>query len=121
MILVIAEKPSVAQTTPPPRGPGKGKKRQILTGSGYLVSWCVEHLVGLSAAAAYGEQYKKWQATTAYRFCRRNGNTPLLLTRKSNSKPQKNLCTEQTFPKVGTPATQGARENSFSALSVLTR
>ncbi len=26
-------------------------------------------------------------AMTAYRFCRRNGSTPLLLTRKSNSRP----------------------------------
>ncbi|MGO0807062.1 hypothetical protein ACTPEF_23795, partial [Clostridioides difficile] len=28
--------------------------------TGYIVSWCVGHLVGLSEAAAYGEQYKKW-------------------------------------------------------------
>ena len=34
--------------------------RCFLTGSGYIVSWCVGHLVGLAEAAAYGEQYKKW-------------------------------------------------------------
>ena len=39
---------------------GKGEKDGFLTGSGYIVSWCVGHLVGLSEAAAYGEQYKKW-------------------------------------------------------------
>ena len=38
----------------------KEKKDGFLTGSGYIVSWCVGHLVGLSETAAYGEQYKKW-------------------------------------------------------------
>ena len=84
MILVIAEKPSVAQTIAAVLG-AKEKKDGFLTGSGYIVSWCVGHLVGLAEAAAYGEQYKKG-VMTAYRFCRRNGNTPLLPTRKSNSK-----------------------------------
>ena len=59
MILVIAEKPSVAQTIAAVLE-AKEKKDGFLTGNGYLVSWCVGHLVGLSEAAAYGEQYKKW-------------------------------------------------------------
>ncbi|MBY1414144.1 DNA topoisomerase 3 [Clostridioides difficile] len=59
MILVIAEKPSVAQTIAAVLG-AKEKKDGFLTGSDYIVSWCVGHLVGLSEAAAYGEQYKKW-------------------------------------------------------------
>ena len=59
MILVIAEKPSVAQTIAAVLG-AKEKKDGFLIGSGYIVSWCVGHLVGLSEAAAYGEQYKKW-------------------------------------------------------------
>ena len=59
MILVIAEKPSVAQTIAAVLG-AKEKKDGFLTGSGYIVSWCVGHLVGLSEADAYGEQYKKW-------------------------------------------------------------
>ena len=59
MILVIAEKPSVAQTIAAVLG-AKEKKDGFLTGNGYVVSWCVGHLVGLSEAAAYGEQYKKW-------------------------------------------------------------
>ena len=58
-ILVIAEKPSVAQTIAAVLG-AKEKKDGFLTGSGYIVSWCVGHLVGLAEAAAYGEQYKKW-------------------------------------------------------------
>ena len=59
MILVVAEKPSVAQTIAAVLG-AKEKKDGFLTGSGYIVSWCVGHLVGLAEAAAYGEQYKKW-------------------------------------------------------------
>ena len=52
-ILVIAEKPSVAQTIAAVLG-AKEKKDGFLTGSGYIVSWCVGHLVGLAEAAAYG-------------------------------------------------------------------
>ena len=59
MILVIAEKPSVAQTIAAALGV-KEKKDGYIKGNGYLVSWCVGHLIGLSEAAAYGEQYRKW-------------------------------------------------------------
>ena len=38
----------------------KEKKDGYIAGSGYLVSWCVGHLVQLAEAAAYGEQYRKW-------------------------------------------------------------
>ena len=38
----------------------KNKKDGYLEGGGYLISWCVGHLVQLSEAAAYGEQYRKW-------------------------------------------------------------
>ena len=59
MKLVIAEKPSVAQSIAAVLG-AKEKKDGFIVGNGYLVSWCVGHLVGLAEAAAYGEQYKKW-------------------------------------------------------------
>ena len=59
MILVIAEKPSVAQTIAAALG-AKEKKDGYIEGGGYLISWCVGHLVQLAEAAAYGEQYKKW-------------------------------------------------------------
>ena len=58
-ILVIAEKPSVAQSIAAVLGAGE-KKDGFIEGNGYLVSWCVGHLVGLAEAAAYGEQYRKW-------------------------------------------------------------
>ena len=57
--LIIAEKPSVAATIAAALG-AKEKKDGYIAGSGYLVSWCVGHLVQLAEAAAYGEQYRKW-------------------------------------------------------------
>ena len=59
MQLVIAEKPSVAQSIAAALGV-KEKKDGYMEGGGYLISWCVGHLVQLSEAAAYGEQYQKW-------------------------------------------------------------
>ena len=57
--LVIAEKPSVAAAIAAALSV-KEKKDGYIEGNGYLISWCVGHLVQLAAAAAYGEQYKKW-------------------------------------------------------------
>ena len=59
MQLVIAEKPSVAAIIAAALGV-KEKKDGYIEGGGYLISWCVGHLVELAEAAAYGEQYKKW-------------------------------------------------------------
>ena len=61
--LVIAEKPSVAQSIAAVLGV-RNKKDGYLEGNNYLVSWCVGHLVGLCGAAAYGEQYEKWNQDT---------------------------------------------------------
>jgi len=57
--LVIAEKPSVAAAIAAALGI-KEKKDGYIEGNGYIISWCVGHLVQLAEAAAYGEQYKKW-------------------------------------------------------------
>ena len=59
MKLVICEKPGVGAAVAAALGVGE-KKDGFITGNGYIVSWCIGHLVGLSEAAAYGEQYKKW-------------------------------------------------------------
>ncbi len=61
--LVIAEKPSVAQNIAAALNVG-GRKEGYIEGGGYLISWCVGHLVGLAAADAYGEQYAKWNYDT---------------------------------------------------------
>ena len=50
--LVIAEKPSVAQSIASVLGAGN-RKDGYLEGSGYLVSWCFGHLAELSDASAY--------------------------------------------------------------------
>lgn len=59
MRLVIAEKPSVAQSIAKVIG-AYNRKDGYVEGSGYIVSWCVGHLVGLAQADAYDERYKKW-------------------------------------------------------------
>ena len=74
MQLVTAEKPSVAQSIAAALGV-KGKKDGYMEGGGYLISWCVGHLVQLAEATAYGEQYKKWSYDSLPIF-RRNGSTP---------------------------------------------
>ena len=57
--LIVAEKPSVAAGIAAALGV-QGKKNGYIEGGGYIISWCVGHLVELADAAAYGEQYKKW-------------------------------------------------------------
>ncbi|MCQ4755783.1 type IA DNA topoisomerase [Enterocloster bolteae] len=59
MNLVIAEKPSVAQSIAAVIG-ATNRNDGYMEGSGYLVSWCVGHLVELAPADAYDEKYAKW-------------------------------------------------------------
>ncbi len=60
MKLVIAEKPSVAQSIAKVIGANK-REDGYLEGNGYLVSWCVGHLVELAPPAYYDEKYEKWR------------------------------------------------------------
>ena len=60
MKLVIAEKPSVAQSLAKVIGANK-RCDGYLEGGGYLVSWCVGHLVELSAPERYDERFAKWR------------------------------------------------------------
>ena len=62
MILVIAEKPSVAQSIAKVLG-ATSRKDGYLEGNNYIVSWCVGHLVGLADASSYDERYAKWRYT----------------------------------------------------------
>lgn len=59
MKLVIAEKPSVAQSLAAVLG-AKERGQGYLQGNGYIVSWCVGHLIGLAAADSYDARYSKW-------------------------------------------------------------
>ena len=65
MKLVIAEKPSVAMSLAAVLGANE-KKDGYMEGGGYLVSWCVGHLMVIC------------------RFCRKHGNMKCRRIRKSS-------------------------------------
>lgn len=58
--LVIAEKPSVARSIATVIGATE-KQNGYWQGSGYLVSWCIGHLVSFAEAGQYDEKYCKWK------------------------------------------------------------
>lgn len=58
-VLVLAEKPSVSQAIAAALGV-KGKKDGYIEGNGYIISWCVGHLVGLANADNYEARYSRW-------------------------------------------------------------
>ena len=60
MNLVIAEKPSVARSIAVVIGATE-KQNGYWQGSGYLVSWCIGHLVSFAEAGQYDEKYCKWR------------------------------------------------------------
>ena len=73
MRLVIAEKPSVAQSIAAVLG-AKVRHDGYLEGDGYIVSWCFGHLAELADAAVYNADYAKWTLAalpivpTSFRF-----------------------------------------------------
>ena len=58
-VLVLAEKPSVSQAIAAALGV-KGKKDGYIEGNGYIISWCVGHLVELANADNYEARYSRW-------------------------------------------------------------
>ena len=60
MKLVIAEKPSVARSIAAVIG-ATDRQDGYLQGNGYLVSWCIGHLVSFADAGMYDERFKKWR------------------------------------------------------------
>ncbi len=60
MRLVIAEKPSVAQSLAAVIG-ANARKDGYLEGNGWRVSWCAGHLAGLADADSYDPKYAKWR------------------------------------------------------------
>ena len=58
--LVICEKPSVAKSIASALGV-TSRADGYFEGGGWLISWCIGHLVGLADAAAYNDRYKKWR------------------------------------------------------------
>ena len=59
MKLVITEKPSVAQAVSHVIGANE-RKAGYMEGNGFLVSWCIGHLVELAQPDAYSGAWKKW-------------------------------------------------------------
>ena len=57
--LVVSEKPSVAMSYAKVLG-ATSRQDGYLEGNGYLVSWCVGHLVELAPPNVYDEKYTKW-------------------------------------------------------------
>lgn len=58
--LVICEKPSVAKSIASALGV-TSRADGYFEGGGWLISWCIGHLVGLADAATYDDRYKKWR------------------------------------------------------------
>ena len=58
--LVITEKPSVARSIAAVIGATE-KQNGYWQGGGYLVSWCIGHLVSFAEAGQYDEKYCKWR------------------------------------------------------------
>ncbi len=59
MKLVITEKPSQGVAFSKVLGASK-RGKGYYEGNGYIVSWCIGHLVGLALPEVYSEEYKKW-------------------------------------------------------------
>ncbi len=60
MKLIVCEKPSVAKSIASALGV-TSRADGYFEGGGWLISWCIGHLVGLADAAAYDDCYKKWR------------------------------------------------------------
>ena len=58
--LVIAEKPSVSKALADVLG-AKNRKNGYWEGNGYMVSWCIGHLVELAPPETYDAGYTKWK------------------------------------------------------------
>ena len=57
--MIVTEKPSVAMSYAKVLGV-HGRQDGYLEGSGYIVSWCIGHLVELAPPSTYDEKYVKW-------------------------------------------------------------
>lgn len=82
MKLVLAEKPSVAMSLSKVIGADQ-RGDGYMEGNGYLVSWCVGHLVELSQPEAYDENMPSG-GMMIFRFCRNIGSIRCPPARKSS-------------------------------------
>ena len=80
--LIIAEKPSVALAIAAVVG-AANRKNGYLEGNGYLVSWCVGHLVSLRSLKTMTFGWRVGGAQIC-RFCPTRGSTSPMKRRKSS-------------------------------------
>lgn len=74
MKLVIAEKPSAAQSYAKALNI-TAKKSGYFEGNGYIITWCIGHLAGLADAAAYDEN-TRYGNMRIYLSYLKNGSLP---------------------------------------------
>ena len=60
MRVILAEKPSVAQSIAAVLGADQ-KKNGYLQGENDIVSWCIGHLIELAPPEIYDARYAKWR------------------------------------------------------------
>ena len=81
--MIVTEKPSVAMSYAKVLGV-QGRQDGYLEGSGYIVSWCIGHLVELAPPSTYDEKYVKWNVADLP-ILRKGGSTLCLPAQKSSS------------------------------------
>ena len=107
MKLVIAEKPSVGAAIAAVLGATE-RKDGYIQGGGYIVSWCIGHLVGLAAAHAYDERYSKWRQEDLP-IMPQEWQYTVAADKKKQFATLRELCTVRTWKALCAPPTRGAR------------
>ena len=116
MKLVIAEKPSVGAAIAAVMGANE-KRSGYFEGGGYLVSWCIGHLISLADAATYNEQFRKWKyddlpiVPQEWQFIVASG-------KEQQFSILKDLMHRSDVTEIINACDSGREGNSFSALSM---
>ena len=115
MKLVIAEKPSVGTNIASVLG-ANIKKQGYLVGNGYIVSWCVGHLIELAEPEAYGEDYKikPWITDCLPIIPEKWKFGVIKETSYSVQKPEISYEMIHVLMKLSVPPTQDVKESVFS-------
>lgn len=109
MKLIITEKPSCAMTVAKVIGVHK-RRDGYLEDNGYLVSWCVGHLVELAPPQSYGEQYSIASGMLpTCRSCPSNGSTLYRRVQRSSSVFSKPSWSAAMRKVLSAPQMQGVR------------
>lgn len=108
--LVLAEKPSVAVDIARVLG-AKNRKNGFIEGNGYIVTWCIGHLVGLCYPDVYNHEYKEWKLETLP-IIPEKMKTEVLKDTKNQFEIVKRLLNDSKIKEV-ICATDAAREGEY--------